>query len=126
MLTDSGGIQEETTVLGVPCLTLRENTERPVTIEQGTNTLVGLDPERIIAAGRGRSRPAAQAGPGPAPVGRAGGGAHPRRAPGAARGCRAPAGGHPDARRGDRPAGRPRSPSSCDGRPAQSDGSADP
>jgi UDP-N-acetylglucosamine 2-epimerase (non-hydrolysing) len=51
VLTDSGGIQEETTVLGVPCLTLRENTERPVTHEEGTNTLVGLDPEQIIAAG---------------------------------------------------------------------------
>jgi UDP-N-acetylglucosamine 2-epimerase (non-hydrolysing) len=50
-LTDSGGIQEETTVLGVPCLTLRNNTERPVTVEQGTNQLVGLDPDRIIAAG---------------------------------------------------------------------------
>lgn len=47
VLTDSGGIQEETTAVGVPCLTLRENTERPVTITQGTNTLVGRDPERI-------------------------------------------------------------------------------
>lgn len=43
VLTDSGGIQEETTVLGVPCFTLRDNTERPITIEQGTNTLVGAD-----------------------------------------------------------------------------------
>ncbi len=50
VLTDSGGIQEETTVLGIPCLTLRENTERPVTIEMGTNILVGTDPEKIKAA----------------------------------------------------------------------------
>jgi UDP-N-acetylglucosamine 2-epimerase (non-hydrolysing) len=47
VLTDSGGIQEETTYLGVPCFTLRENTERPVTIRAGTNTLLGLDPDRI-------------------------------------------------------------------------------
>ena len=52
VLTDSGGIQEETTVLGVPCLTLRNNTERPITIEQGTNHLVGLDPQRITAEAR--------------------------------------------------------------------------
>lgn len=48
VLTDSGGIQEETTILGVPCLTLRENTERPVTVTAGTNTVVGSDPQRII------------------------------------------------------------------------------
>lgn len=47
VLTDSGGIQEETTVLGVPCFTLRDNTERPVTVAEGTNTLLGLDPARI-------------------------------------------------------------------------------
>jgi UDP-N-acetylglucosamine 2-epimerase (non-hydrolysing) len=50
VLTDSGGVQEETTVLGVPCLTLRDNTERPVTLTEGTNRLVGRDPDRIIAA----------------------------------------------------------------------------
>lgn len=49
VLTDSGGIQEETTALGVPCLTLRENTERPITVEQGTNTLVGIDPQAVLA-----------------------------------------------------------------------------
>ncbi len=48
MLTDSGGIQEETTYLGVPCFTLRDNTERPVTVRAGTNTLLGLDPARIV------------------------------------------------------------------------------
>jgi UDP-N-acetylglucosamine 2-epimerase (non-hydrolysing) len=50
VLTDSGGIQEETTYLGVPCLTLRDNTERPVTVELGTNVLLGLDPARIREA----------------------------------------------------------------------------
>jgi UDP-N-acetylglucosamine 2-epimerase (non-hydrolysing) len=47
VLTDSGGIQEETTYLGIPCFTLRDNTERPVTIRAGTNMLLGLDPARI-------------------------------------------------------------------------------
>ncbi|HSV52383.1 MAG TPA: UDP-N-acetylglucosamine 2-epimerase (non-hydrolyzing) [Burkholderiaceae bacterium] len=60
VLTDSGGLQEETTALGVPCLTLRENTERPITIEQGTNTLVGRDRDAIlrgvdeVLAGKGK------------------------------------------------------------------------
>ena len=49
VLTDSGGLQEETTVLGVPCITLRDNTERPVTVEQGTNTVVGHDRQQIMA-----------------------------------------------------------------------------
>jgi UDP-N-acetylglucosamine 2-epimerase (non-hydrolysing) len=48
VLTDSGGLQEETTALGVPCITLRENTERPVTLSEGTNTLTGPDPEKIL------------------------------------------------------------------------------
>jgi UDP-N-acetylglucosamine 2-epimerase (non-hydrolysing) len=48
IFTDSGGIQEESTILGVPCVTLRENTERPVTVEQGTNVLVGFDRRRIV------------------------------------------------------------------------------
>ena len=48
VLTDSGGLQEETTALGVPCITLRENTERPITITEGTNTLAGIDPHRIL------------------------------------------------------------------------------
>ena len=47
VVTDSGGIQEETTYLGIPCFTLRDNTERPITVEQGTNMLLGLAPERI-------------------------------------------------------------------------------
>lgn len=69
VLTDSGGIQEETSYLGVPCFTLRDNTERPVTIELGTNTLLGLDPARIaeipgIIANQDPSAPP----PGPPPL----------------------------------------------------------
>jgi UDP-N-acetylglucosamine 2-epimerase (non-hydrolysing) len=60
VLTDSGGVQEETTALGIPCLTLRDSTERPITVEQGTNTIVGTDREVILSgvaeilAGRGK------------------------------------------------------------------------
>ena len=61
VLTDSGGIQEETTALGVPCVTIRENTERPVTVEAGTNQLAGTSREGILAA-------AARAGAKPAPT----------------------------------------------------------
>jgi UDP-N-acetylglucosamine 2-epimerase (non-hydrolysing) len=50
VITDSGGVQEETTVLGIPCLTYRTTTERPITIELGTNELVGVDPEALGAA----------------------------------------------------------------------------
>jgi len=49
VITDSGGIQEETTFLGIPCLTLRDATERPITVEEGTNTLVGSDPARLVS-----------------------------------------------------------------------------
>ena len=52
VMTDSGGIQEETTVLGVPCLTLRDNTERPITVEMGTNTIVGTSKERVVEGAR--------------------------------------------------------------------------
>lgn len=61
VLTDSGGLQEETTALGIPCLTMRDNTERPITVEQGTNTMVGRDVDSIrthaseILAGHGKS-----------------------------------------------------------------------
>jgi len=52
VMTDSGGVQEETTVLGVPCLTLRDNTERPVTVTEGTNRVVGRDPATVLTAAR--------------------------------------------------------------------------
>jgi len=52
VMTDSGGLQEETTVLAIPCLTIRKNTERPVTITEGSNLLVGTDPDRILGAAR--------------------------------------------------------------------------
>ena len=50
VLTDSGGLQEETTVLGIPCITLRENTERPITCEVGTNVIVGNNKDKILFA----------------------------------------------------------------------------
>lgn len=50
VLTDSGGVQEETTALGIPCLTMRPNTERPITVDEGTNTVVGTDRERVLSA----------------------------------------------------------------------------
>jgi UDP-N-acetylglucosamine 2-epimerase (non-hydrolysing) len=52
VLTDSGGVQEETTALGVPCLTMRDSTERPITVSEGTNVLVGRDPDRILTTAR--------------------------------------------------------------------------
>lgn len=52
VLTDSGGVQEETTVLGIPCLTLRDNTERPITVSEGTNRVVGRNPANVIAAAK--------------------------------------------------------------------------
>jgi len=64
VLTDSGGIQEETTVLGIPCVTLRENTERPITVEMGTNTIAGTNPANITkAAFRALGKPRSSAAP---------------------------------------------------------------
>jgi UDP-N-acetylglucosamine 2-epimerase (non-hydrolysing) len=71
VLTDSGGVQEETTYLNVPCFTLRENTERPVTVRAGTNTLLGLAPERIDDILPALAEPKTVAGPPPLWDGRA-------------------------------------------------------
>lgn len=71
-ITDSGGVQEETTALGVPCLTVRENTERPITIEQGTNMLVGILPEALVSAAREILATGGKKGPLAASLGRAG------------------------------------------------------
>src|SRR5215472_3541115 len=69
VLTDSGGLQEETTVLGIPCLTLRENTERPITVAMGTNTVVGSDTRRIIeAATRALEHERGTSAPSPPPL----------------------------------------------------------
>ena len=67
VLTDSGGLQEETTALGVPCITVRENTERPVTVEQGTNLLAGTRPAAIVQAAREALRGEVPAGRPPRP-----------------------------------------------------------
>ncbi|HEX7058332.1 MAG TPA: UDP-N-acetylglucosamine 2-epimerase (non-hydrolyzing) [Solirubrobacterales bacterium] len=73
VLTDSGGIQEETTYLGIPCFTLRDNTERPVTVRAGTNTLLGLDPAAIAGIPAALAeRPAKRPEPPPLWDGRAG------------------------------------------------------
>lgn len=66
VLTDSGGLQEETTALGVPCITMRENTERPITVDEGSNTLAGTDPARIEALALAALRNGAKRGQRPA------------------------------------------------------------
>jgi len=66
VLTDSGGLQEETTALGVPCLTLRENTERPITIDEGTNVLAGTDPAVVLKEARNIIRHGGKSGKKPA------------------------------------------------------------
>lgn len=68
VLTDSGGIQEETTALGIPCLTLRENTERPITVELGTNVVVGTDTTRIVTAARAALNGSAKRSTQPVPL----------------------------------------------------------
>jgi UDP-N-acetylglucosamine 2-epimerase (non-hydrolysing) len=65
VLTDSGGVQEETTILGVPCITLRDRTERPVTLEYATNVLVGSYPERILREFNGVFRRGEKLNPSP-------------------------------------------------------------
>jgi UDP-N-acetylglucosamine 2-epimerase (non-hydrolysing) len=85
-LTDSGGIQEETTALGIPCLTLRENTERPITVEMGTNVIVGTDTTKIIAPQRALERLRKKASRQP-PLGRPHVRAYPRCARSPADGC---------------------------------------
>ena len=66
VLTDSGGVQEETTALGIPCVTLRENTERPITVTEGTNTVVGTEKARIVEAALAALRAPEYQGEGPA------------------------------------------------------------
>ena len=68
VLTDSGGIQEETTFLNIPCLTLRENTERPITVELGTNVIVGTDTDRIVAAANAALNGSAKKSPSSIPL----------------------------------------------------------
>jgi UDP-N-acetylglucosamine 2-epimerase (non-hydrolysing) len=65
VLTDSGGVQEETTALRIPCLTLRENTERPITVSEGSNAIAGLDPAVILALSRDILRYGGRAGRAP-------------------------------------------------------------
>ncbi len=67
VLTDSGGLQEETTALGIPCLTLRENTERPITVTRGTNRVIGTAPERIVLETRRLLDTRSEAGDRPRP-----------------------------------------------------------
>ena len=74
VITDSGGITEETTVLGVPCLTLRDNTERPETVTIGTNELIGTDPSKLPPALEAIDGRAVEEGRDPADMGRQSGG----------------------------------------------------